>query len=112
MFKALSIHAHIWLLARVFPFLCVWCGDWLYSYVLGLPFKPLEMLPIKLFCVATIAFPFLVLSGYARLKLLREGEAHVAGILWAAAFRVLAHSVSVAVENHPVLFDRLGFIVS
>lgn len=48
------------------------------------------MLPLKLFCVATISFPFLVLSGYARLRLQQVSASNTAGILWAAIFLVLA----------------------
>ncbi len=98
-----SVHAQIWLLARVFPFLCVWSGDWFYSYAMSRPFVPLQMLPMKLFCVATIAFPFLVLSGYARLKLLNNDDREIGGILWAASFLVVA---SLCLQG-AIFYDRL-----
>ena len=61
------------------------------------------MLPIKLFCVATIAFPFLVLSGYARLKLPHGNPDQVRGVIYAAILLVFA---SLCLQG-AVFYDRL-----
>jgi hypothetical protein len=90
MIQRLPLFAHIWLLARVYPFSSVWLGDLLYSELTGRPFEPLHMLPLKLFCVATIAFPFLVLSGSARILLRNPTRENKAGLITAAVVLVIA----------------------
>jgi hypothetical protein len=88
MIQRLPIFTHIWILARVYPFGSVWLGDYLYSELTSHPFEPLTMLPIKLFCVATIAFPFLVLSGSARLLLRNPSKENKSGLIIAASLLV------------------------
>ena len=89
MIQRLPLFAHIWILARVYPFGSVWLGDLLYSQLTGHAFQPLHMLPLKLFCVATIAFPFLVLSGSARLLLRNPTRENKVGLICAAILLVI-----------------------